>query len=83
MVQAELALLERPDDEWRSLERSLHELPALQEAWPALVGEAIASRRRWAGALFDALGADDAADLQRRVMQVERRTPRGAYAKRR
>lgn len=83
MVQAELALLERPDNEWRSLERCLQDQPALREAWPDMVREAIASRRRWAAALFDTLGSDDTADLQRRVMQVERRTLRGAYAQRR
>ena len=83
MVQGELALLERSGDEWRSLERFLHDQPALREAWPEMVREEVASRRRWASAMFDAMGGDDAADLQRRVVQVERRTLSGAYAKRR
>ena len=83
LVQAELALLETPEDHWQSIARGLGDDAHLRETWPTVLREGIASRRQWAETMFQTLGRDETADLERRVRQVERHTLAKAYASKR
>ena len=83
MVHAELHLLVRPDDAWRSFERVVRERPSLQETLPAMVKDALASRRQWADAVFARLDPADNDDLRGRLERVERNVRVGAHANRR
>lgn len=81
LVHAEVGLIERSDEAWKAFDRALRELPALRDELPDRVRDEIASRRRWADAVFSALDPADADDLHRRVTRVERNTLVGAYPK--